>query len=220
MKAMRKLALSLFGLAAAASSLAFSGCKKDETDNISRVKDYAGITLAGNEYYVINVGETFTEPGVTANLGGQPLTPTINNPVNSAKPGIYVIQYKGANTEGDTIARSRTVIVTDPAVNNLDQSGTFARSGFDASPVTKVGTKGLYKLDNFGFSTSPNLFPAYFVQIDATHIVVPGQTIPGLGYTTFTSVAGTFTAGKLTSIAYAIRAPAIFGSTVRAAVRQ
>jgi hypothetical protein len=216
---MRKLALSLLALAVLPAALALSGCKKVETDNLSRIKNYPGIALAGNEFYVINVGESFAEPGVTATLGGQPLTPIISNPVNTARPGIYVIRYKGANTEGDTITASRTIIVTDPVVNNLDQSGSFLRTGFDASPVTKVGTKGLYRIDNFGFTSAPNLFPAYFVQTDATHIVVPAQTIPGLGYTTFTSVSGTFTAGRLTGIAYAIHAPAIFGTSVRAATR-
>ncbi|MBF9141296.1 immunoglobulin-like domain-containing protein [Hymenobacter properus] len=216
---MRKLALTLLGTAAVASSLALGGCKKTETDELSRIKNFPAITLAGNEYYVINVGETFTEPGVTAELGGAPLQPIISNPVNTSRPGIYVIRYKGANTEGDTIAATRTVIVTDPAVNNLDQSGTFTRSGFSPSPVTKVGNKGLYRIDNFGFTNAPNLFTAYFVQTDASHIVVPAQTIPGLGYTTFTSVSGTFTAGQLTRIAYAINAPAIFGNTVRAATR-
>ncbi|MBO2008785.1 immunoglobulin-like domain-containing protein [Hymenobacter negativus] len=226
---MRKLALSLLGVAAVASSLALGGCKKDETDNLSRIKSYPAISLAGNEYYVINVGETFNEPGVTANLVGEPLQPIISNPVNTSRPGIYVIRYKGANTEGDTVSASRTVIVTDPAVNNLDQSGSFVRkvvvgtdtTVYDPSVVTKVGNKGLYRIDNFGFTSGApnNSLSAYFVQTDASHIVVPAQTIPNLGYTTFTSVSGAFRAGRLTSISYAIHAPSVFGSTVRKAER-
>jgi hypothetical protein len=216
---MRKLTLSFLSLVALSVSVVLTGCKKEETDNLSRIKSYPGIALSGDEFYVINVGEKFTEPGVTADLAGAPLQPIITNPINTARPGLYVIQYRAANTEGDTISASRTVIVTDPAVNNLDQSGTFARAGFAPSPVTKVGNKGLYKIDNFGFSNAPNLFSAYFVQTDASHIVVPAQTIPGLGYTTFTGVTPVFTAGKLTKITYAIHAPAIFGATARSATR-
>jgi hypothetical protein len=224
-QAMRKQALSLLGVAAVVSSLALGGCKKDETDNLSRIKSYPAISLAGNEYYIINVGETFTEPGVTANLGGAPLQPIISNPVNTSRPGMYVIQYKGANTEGDTISATRTVIVTDPAVNNLDQSGSYVstRAGVTYEPavVTKVGTKGLYRIDNFGFTTGApnNAFTAFFVQTDATHIVVPAQTIPGLGYTRFTSVNGAFNAGRLVGITYAINAPSVFGNSPRTAVR-
>ncbi len=224
-QAMRKLALSLLGAAVVASSLALGGCKKEETDNLSRIKSYPAISLAGDEYYIINVGETFTEPGVTADLAGAPLQPIISNPVNTSRPGLYVISYKGANTEGDTIAATRTVIVTDPAVNNLDQSGSYVRTQagvtYEPAVVTKVGNKGLYRIVNFGFTSGApnNAFVAYFVQTDATHIVVPAQTIAGLGYTTFTSVSSTFDTGRLTRIAYAINAPAVFGNTVRAATR-
>jgi hypothetical protein len=222
---MRKLALSLLGTVAVASLLALGGCKKTETDDLSRIKSYPAISLAGDEYYIINVGETFTEPGVTADLAGAPLQPIISNPVNTSRPGLYVIQYKGANTEGDTVSATRTVIVTDPAVNNLDQSGSYVstRGGVTYEPavVTKVGNKGLYRIANFGFTSGApnNAFAAYFVQTDATHIVVPAQTIPGLGYTRFTSVSGTFNAGRLIGIRYAINAPAVFGNAPREATR-
>lgn len=222
---MRKLALSLLGSAALASSLLLGGCKKDETDNLSRIKSYPGIALAGNEYYVINVGETFAEPGVTASLAGAPLQPIVSNPVNTSRPGLYTIRYKSANTEGDTVTASRTVIVTDPAVNNVDQSGSYVRTVgttvYEPAVVTKVGTKGIYRIVNFGFTAGApnNAFAAYFVQTDATHIVVPPQTIPGLGFTTFSSVRGIFTAGRLTGISYGINAPAVFGNAVRTAVR-
>ena len=118
---MRKLTISLLSLVALSVSLVITGCKKVETDNLSRIKSYPSIALAGDEFYVINVGEKFTESGVTANLAGEAIQPIINNPVNSSRPGLYVILYKGANTEGDTVSASRTVIVTDRAVNNLDQ---------------------------------------------------------------------------------------------------
>lgn len=226
---MRKLALSLLSCAALASSLLLGGCKKEETDNLSRVKSYPAVSLIGDEYYVINVGETYTEPGATADLAGAPLQPIISSRVNTSRPGLYVIRYKGVNPDNDSVVVTRSVIVTDPAVNNLDQSGSYVRSVvvgtdttvYEPAVVTKVGTKGLYRIDNFGFTSGApnNAFAAYFVQTDATHIVVPAQTIPGLGYTRFTSVSGTFNAGRLIGIKYAINAPAVFGSSPREATR-
>jgi hypothetical protein len=204
----------------AALALAMVACKKDETDNLSRIKNYPSITLNGDALIVINMGETFTDPGATATLGNDPLQPIVNNPVDTSQPGLYVIEYKGANTEGDTIAQTRTVIVTDPVVNNLDQSGIFKRTGFADSPVTKVGNKGQYEIANFGFTNAPNTgFTATFVQIDASHIVVPEQNIEGLGNTFFTSVSSRFTNGLLVGITYAINAPSIFGNSPRTATR-
>ena len=210
---------SFFGLSVLSLALVLTGCKKDETDNLSRVKSYPSISLVGNEYYVINVGETFTDPGVKAALAGEAIQPTITGTVNTATPGLYTITYSAVNTEEDEVSAVRSVIVTDPAVNNLNLSGNFQRTGFALSPVTKVGTKGLYRLDNFGFTNAPNLFTAYFVQITPSRIVVPAQTIEGLGYTTFSSAAGTFTAGQLTRISYGINAPAVFGTAPRTANR-
>ncbi len=163
--------------------------------------------------------ETFTDPGVNSILAGQPITPKITGTVNTATPGIYLISYSAANTEGDEVSTVRSVIVTDPAVNTLDQSGNFQRGSFALSPVTKVGNKGLYRINNFGFTNAPNLFTAFFVQTTPTSIVVPSQTIEGLGYTDFTSVASVFTAGRLTGITYAIHAPAVFGTNARTAIR-
>jgi hypothetical protein len=210
---------SFFGLSVLSLALALTGCEKDETDNISRVKSYPAITLLGDEYYVINVGETFTDPGATATLAGETIQPTVTGTVDTSKPGLYVITYSAANTEGNEVSTVRSVIVTDPAVNNLDQSGNFQRPTFALSPVTKVGNKGLYRLDNFGFTNAPNLFTAYFVQTTRTSIAVPAQTIVGLGFTTFTSVSSTFAAGRLTGITYAINAPAVFGTNARTANR-
>lgn len=210
---------SFLGLSVLSLALALTGCKKTETDELSRIKSYPAISLKGDEYYVINVGETFTDPGVTASLAGQSIQPTITGSVNTATPGLYTLTYAAANTEGNVVTSVRSVIVTDPAVNTLDQSGNFQRTVFTPSSVTKVGTKGLYRLDNFGFTNAPNLFTAYFVQITPTRIVVPAQTIANLGYTTFTSVASVFTAGRLTTITYAINAPAVFGTTARSASR-
>jgi len=210
---------SLLGLSVLSLALSLTGCKDTDTDNLSRIKSYPSLELVGDEFIVINVGETFTDPGVDAALAGQAVTPTITGAVNTATPGIYRLTYTAANTEGDEVSAVRSVIVTDPAVNNLDQSGNFQRTGFALSPVTKVGNKGLYRIDNFGFTSAPNLFTAYFAQTTPNTIVVPSQTIENLGYTNFASVAGVFTAGQLTRITYAIQAPAVFGTTARSANR-
>ena len=210
---------ALFSLSALSLTLALAGCEKDETANISRVKSYPALTLAGDEYYVLNTNETFTDPGASAVLAGAAIQPIVTSTVDLTTPGLYTITYQAANTEGDTVSAVRSVIVTDPAVNSLDQSGTFKRGAFANSVVTKVGTKGLYRLDNFGFTNAPNLFTAYFVQTTPNRIVVPAQTIENLGYTFFTLVGSAFTAGQLTRITYAINAPSVFGATARTALR-
>ena len=210
---------SFFGLSVLSLALALTGCKKTETDNLSRIKSYPAISLIGDQVYVINVGETFTDPGVNSILAGERVEPTITGTVNTATIGVNLITYRAANTEGDVVSVVRSVVVTDPAVNALNQSGNFRRGAFAPSSVTKIGNKGLYRIENFGFTNAPFIYTAYFVQTTPTSIVVPPQDVENLGFVTFPTVSSGFTAGLLTTISYAINYPAVFGANVRTAIR-
>ncbi|GGE94953.1 immunoglobulin-like domain-containing protein [Hymenobacter cavernae] len=217
---MRKLRFSFLSLSILLS-IAVSSCKKTETENLSRVKNYAAITLKGPALTSINVGEAYTDPGASATLDGAEITTQVVGSVNNKVPGFYTIQYRGANTEGDTVATSRVVAVVDPAVNNIDQSGTYLRTGFTPSIVKKIG-KGLYTTSNLGGVLVPStaLFPAYFAQLTPTRLEFPSQQVPGAGTVDFTGDAAVFnSSGIVTQFSYSVINP-LFGTATRTFVRQ
>jgi hypothetical protein len=200
---------SFFGLSVLSLALALTGCKKTETDELSRVKNYAGITLNGPTLTSINIGEAFTDLGASATLNGA------NNPVitvgsvDNTRVGFNYITYRSANTEGDTVEVNRVIAVVDQAVNNIDQSGTFLRSG-NPVIITRV-SKGLYQTNNLGgvASTSAAFGGAYFAQLTPTMLEFPPQFVPGAnGDVSFTPAATNpwvFDAnGRLISFSYGI----------------
>jgi hypothetical protein len=219
---MTKSLLPSLKLSALFVCLAVIGCKKDETDNLSRIKNYPAITLNGPSLTSINVNEAYTDPGAAAILDGNTITTQVIGSVDNTTPGFYTINYRGANTEGDTVQATRVVAVVDPAVNNLDQSGTFARSSNGAvSTVTKIG-KGLYRVSNLGGVLPPSsaIQPAYFAQLTPTEIEFPTQDAPSIGEVSFAGTAAAFDAsGIITRFSYAVINPG-FGAANRIFVRQ
>lgn len=207
---------SISGLSLALFAFSLTGCKKTETDNISRVKNYASIVLTNGPAISVPLGSTFTDPGNVTTLGGAALKPKITGSVDTSTPGVYTISYQAANTEGDTTNINRLVAVVDPAVV-IDQSGTFERAGFAANPPAtwKLIARGLYRSANFGGAVAGSDFPAYFAQVTPNLIVFPTQNISGVGKVTFNTPTSTFnTAGVLTSYSYAVGATG-FGTAVR-----
>lgn len=214
---MRKLTYSFLSLSVLLSSLAFSGCKKDETDNLSRVKDYAAITLNGPALTSIEVGETYTDPGASVTFRGEPISAQVTGRVNNTTPGFYYITYRGANTEGDTVQASRVVAVVTPAAASIDQSGSFERSG---SPVTITRiSKGLYTTNNFGgvATTSAAFGGAYFAQLTATSLRFPSQNTSVNGAISVSGLTATFNStGVLTSFSYVpVSSVFNYGTTAR-----
>ena len=206
--------LSFFGITGLALTIALSGCNKDETDNLSRIKSYAAISLNGPTLTSINVGESFTDQGASATLAG------VNNPVitvgsvDNTTPGFNFITYRSANAEGDTVEVNRVIAVVDPAVNDIDQSGNFVRNGNPVT-ITRIG-KGLYRTNNLGgvATTSVAYAGAYFAQITPTALEFPDQLVGGVnGNVSFTPAANnpwTFDSnGRLISYSYGITAEGV-----------
>lgn len=212
---------SFFGLSVLSLALVFTGCKKDETDNLSRVKDYPSIVLTGGPAISVPLNSTFSDPGTVTTLGAANLTPKVTGTVNTAVPGVYTISYEAANSEGDTIAVNRLVAVVDPRVT-VDQSGIFDRTGFATNPPatwTRVGN-GLYVTANLGGAAPGADYPAYFAQVTPTQVVFPTQNVPGVGSFSFGTPTTTFDAsGKLTSYSYVVVNPG-FGTARRTFTRR
>ena len=95
----------------------FVACNKDDIHNtedqvgISRVTHFAVLTLNGDRYTTIEVGGTFTDPGIQATEGGAPISYTTEGSVNTGEVGVYDITYTAVNKDGFPASLTRTVVV-------------------------------------------------------------------------------------------------------------
>ena len=92
------------------------------------------ITLNGTSPITITVGDSFTDPGATADGGEQV---TAQSTVNTAAEGDYIITYTATDAAGNTATKGRRVIVEaagtivgdDDAVRSDSTSGGSTSSG-------------------------------------------------------------------------------------------
>lgn len=160
-----------------------AGCEKTETFNNtedkvgnSRVTKFPVFEMKGEEYVVLLKGGTYTEPGVKAFEGTTEIPVTTTGSVNTAVPGIYVLNYSAVNKDGFAANITRTVIVTPaPEVPGTDLSGKYdyvGSSTFTAT-VTKLGN-GAYITDNAWSGLT--VIPMIFISLDGESVTVPEQT--------------------------------------------
>lgn len=142
-----------------------SACNKEKINNtdtkvgISRVTFFPSLTLNGSDYVAVNMGDTYTDPGATATVGGADVPVTIDGTVDINEPGVYAITYSAKNSDGFSASARRFVVVystsDDAAANDL--SGDYARtSNGSIATWTKIGP-GVYKIFNPGGAPGTNL---------------------------------------------------------------
>jgi hypothetical protein len=154
-------------------------CKKDTTDNVSKVVkvSYPEITLNGNELAVVAVGAAYNDAGaklkddITGAISD--IQPTSSN-VNTAQPGLYVVTYSASNSNGFETTATRLVAVT--SVNNpIDRTGTYLRSATGINCfITKIAN-GVYKLQNPGGAGIGVNTIVYMVETATNVYVAPPQ---------------------------------------------
>src|SRR5688572_9725245 len=111
---MKNLIIKFFCLSL--SIVLLQACSKeptyDDTDDMvgsSKVVYFATVAIKGERLMIIDQGSTFTDPGVTAELNGQPVPAPASGTVNVNVPGVYVLEYTATNPEGFTASDWRTV---------------------------------------------------------------------------------------------------------------
>ena len=136
------------------------------------------ISLLGSSTINLTVGDTLTDPGVTATDdvdGDVTLSITASGIVDTSTPGTYVITYSVTDTAGNTTAVDRTIIVSAAASSysisvtassNADYtlSGTDANgevSGNDVSITINVG-------DTLNFNVDASSHPFYIKTAQGT----------------------------------------------------
>lgn len=157
----------------------FYSCEKD-TKNVSSVTTYPELSLIGDQFMSIAKGAVFTEPGVSATIGGAAVPFTTTGTVDPNTPGVYIIEYKATNSEGFSQSAKRYVGVIASDAASLNLSGNWKRTNGVITTWTKNAThNGLYTTNNVG-GVDPVANPSYsypvrIFNIKDSTLVVPLQ---------------------------------------------
>jgi plastocyanin len=136
------------------------------------------ISLLGSSTINLNVGDTFTDPGVTANDdvdGDVTLSITASGIVDTSTAGTYVITYSVTDTAGNTTTVDRTIVVSTvassysisvTASSNADYtlSGTDANGSVSGNDVSITINTG----DTLNFNVDASSHPFYIKTAQGT----------------------------------------------------
>ena len=106
----------LYTMVFAMAALVMASCSGDlESEGKSRITIYPSLSLIGDEYVTVNLGESFQDPGCTASMGTEDLTSQIvaTSDLNTNKLGFYTVNYVVTNPDGFPASASRHVAVVD-----------------------------------------------------------------------------------------------------------
>ena len=143
---------NLILLLSAALLVLATGCEKT-SQGLTRITYYPVISLQGDNPYVVQLGESYSEPGYTATLNGEDYTSNveISSNVNSAVPGIYSVTYSATNPDGCSYSTTRDVYVLNPGgVANVYLAHCWmgARDYKGIPTVISPISDGVYEIDD------------------------------------------------------------------------
>ena len=177
------------------SSCFFLSCEKDDdTEHISTVTTYPVLELKGEEWIVVPQGGSYTDAGVEATLGGEPVEVAVTNLPDPNVPGVYVITYTATNPDGFSVSITRKVGVISAATAAMDISGQYKRNAGaeGVSTITKLGP-GFYQTDNVGGVAAPGPSTTVkFFHYEGNHLEGPPQDVLG---SVFSIIDGTLNPG-------------------------
>lgn len=135
----------------AVAAIVATGCSKD-IDPID-ITYYADIQLQGDNPYVVQLGQSYAEPGFVALLNGEDYSSnvTISSNVDTSKPGIYSVTYSAVNPDGFQSSVSRNVYVLNPGgIANvyLSNCSMGARNYKNIPTVISEVSDGVYEIDD------------------------------------------------------------------------
>ena len=95
-------------------ALGLTSCEK-QSAGLTRITYYAQIELNGDETMQVARGSEFVDPGYVATMNGQDVTAQVEvtSNVNTAKSGVYAVNYSIVNADGFPTSSERKVIVVN-----------------------------------------------------------------------------------------------------------
>ena len=183
-KRMKKFIYSI--LVSGALLCATNSCK-DSAEDPSVVTYFAELTLNGDEFIKLSVGDTYTEPGYTATEGENDITDKVivSGTVDTSVGNFYNLTYSVANTDGFSVSATRQVMVVDPnnfASAYLSETAIGTRHYTDAPVVISDNGDGTYTIDDLlgGFQwygLNPGFEPTYDFHAEAIITLNADNTI-------------------------------------------
>lgn len=102
------------------------GCNNDlETEGLSRITYYPTFELTGGNLVLVNVGDNYSEPGIKVTEGGTSIDFTTTGSVDTSVPGFYPVTYSAINKDGFPGTATRTVVVLQENLPELDLEGSW-----------------------------------------------------------------------------------------------
>ena len=167
----------------------------DDTTNIQQgFITYPAVSLNGEQFVTIALGDNYEDAGATASLGSDDITTDIvvSGSVDTQNPGVYTINYEisviNALDEASVASQQRYVAVVTESAKGIDLAGTYngdgtavAGSWNQQSSVSNLGG-AWYQIDKA--LASGNNLSIFFALVagegDATasKIIVPSQISP------------------------------------------
>lgn len=144
----------------------------------SFITKYANFTMKGERYVILKPGQSYVEPGVTAEAEGAALPVVIGGEtVNTQSSGVYTIEYSATNKDGFTTSVSRTVVVADIKGKGLtnDLSGKYKRAATGQTAVWTKVAPGVYTVANPGGAAGADALTVIAVNEDEYQIKIPKQ---------------------------------------------
>lgn len=112
--------------------LVLTNCEDKESEGVSRLTQYADITLNGDDLMFVKVGTPYNEPGATAKEGESDVEVTTSysgtyfngsvTDIDTNVGDIYTVTYSAVNKDGFPGSKSRTVVVAGEGdlVNSIE----------------------------------------------------------------------------------------------------
>jgi hypothetical protein len=135
----------------------FVSCEQDDTtEGVSRITYFNDIELVGDGDYLVNIGDSYVEPGAIASENDLDVTENIviSGNVDTSTAGYYPVNYSIVNVDGfsKTITRNVFVAPADRSTSDI-YAGTYTgvvSTGThpDVTIITHLGD-GLYYCTDF-----------------------------------------------------------------------
>jgi hypothetical protein len=141
----------------------------------SKITVFPTFEITGEQYSIIQLGDSYTDPGAIAKAGSETLPVTTTGNVDTNTVGVYRIDYSATNSDGFIGSSFRYVAVVDDAVAiaNKDLSGSYTRdsNANHVMTLTKIAD-GFYDADDILPTNRINVF---MVQVSSDQIIIPRQ---------------------------------------------